>query len=94
VADEENKCLLIPSFLDPVEEEDTIVFVVLVCILELVKLLFSIEVVFWRVVLVFFDHPRYICLVLSFNICVDVRRISIRVGLPYLILCIEAALEF
>ena len=46
MADEENRCLLIPSFLNPVEEEDTIVFVVLVHILELVKLLILIEVVF------------------------------------------------
>jgi hypothetical protein len=46
VADEENRYLPIPSFLDPVEEEDTIVLVVLVRILELVKFLFLIKVVF------------------------------------------------
>jgi hypothetical protein len=46
VADEENMCLPILSFLNPVEEEDTIVFVVLVRILKLVKLFFLIEVVF------------------------------------------------
>jgi hypothetical protein len=57
VADKENRCLLIPSFLDPIKEEDTIVFVVFIYILELVKLFLLIEVVFWQVVLVFFNHP-------------------------------------
>jgi hypothetical protein len=46
VVDEENRCLPIPLFLNPIKEEDTIVFVVLICILKLVKLLFLIEVVF------------------------------------------------
>jgi hypothetical protein len=50
--------LPIPTLLDPVEEEDTIVFLVHVRILGFVKLLFLIKVVFWRVVLVLFGHPR------------------------------------
>jgi hypothetical protein len=49
-----------PSFLSPVEEDDTIVFVVLICILSLVKLLFLIKVVFWQVVFVLFDNARYV----------------------------------
>ena len=79
-----------PSFLDPVEEQDTTVCVILIFIIELVKVLFLIEVVFWRIVLVLFGNPRYVCLVLSFDISVHVRRIRIGVALPRLILRIKA----
>ena len=85
--------------LDHVEEEDTIIAIILIFILRFVGVILLIEVVLWRVGVVLSSDPRQICqicLVASFDIVdigLNVRRLSIGVGFLLLILCIEAALD-
>jgi hypothetical protein len=79
--------------LDHVEEEGAIVAIVLIFILGLVQVILLIEVVLRRVGVVLSSDPRQICLVASFDIAINVRRIGIGVGPLLLALCIEAALE-
>jgi hypothetical protein len=85
--------------LDHVEEEDTIIAIVLVFILGFVGVILLIEVVLWQVGVVLSSDLRQICqiclicLIAPFDIGINVRRLGIGVGLLLLILYIETALD-
>lgn len=84
--------------LDHVEEEDAIIAIVLSFILGFVEVVLLIEVVLWWVGVVLSSDPRLICLIASFNVVasvdigINVCRIGIGVGVPLVVICIEAAL--
>jgi hypothetical protein len=69
-------------FLNKIEEDGTVVTIVLVHELGLVKLILLIQVVFWQVVFVLFEEPRYVCLVISLDIGINICRIGIGVESP------------
>jgi hypothetical protein len=74
-------------FLDEIREEAAVVAIILVHVLGLVELILLIKVVFWRVVFAPIEKPRYVCLAISLDICINIGWIGIRITL--LILGVE-----
>src|SRR3954453_17379742 len=81
--------ILEKPFLDEIQEEAAVVAIILVHVLGLIELILLIEVVFWRVIFVLVEKPRYVCPAISLEIRINIRQIGIRVTL--LVLGVEAA---
>ena len=83
--------------LDHIQEEETAIAIVLIFILGFVGVVLLVEVVLWRVSILLSSEPPQIwqvCLIVSLEIGINVRRLGLDVSLLPLILCIEAALDF
>jgi hypothetical protein len=89
--------------LDYVEKEDTTIAMALIFILKFVGVVFLIEAVLWRVGIILSSDPRQIFLITSIDIDasinssfdivdtgINVRWLSVGVGLLLAVLCIEA----
>ena len=71
------KYILMELRLDPVEEEDTAIAIILTFILRFVRVILLIEVVLWRVGIVLSSNPRQIRLVTPVDIGINVYRLEI-----------------
>jgi hypothetical protein len=82
--------------LDHIQEEETAIAVVLLFILGFVGVVLLVEVVLWRVGVPLSSEPLQIwqvCLVVSVDIGINIRRLGLSVGLLLLIPCVKAALD-
>ena len=81
--------------LDHIQEEAAIA-IVLIFILGFVGVILLVEVVLWRVCVLLSSEPLQIwqvCLVVSVDIGINVRRLGIDVSLLLFVPCIKAALD-
>ena len=81
---------------DHIQEEEAAIAIVLIFILGFVGVILLVEVVLWRVCVLLSSEPLQIwqvCLVVSVDIGINVRRLGIDVSLLLLIPCIKAALD-
>lgn len=85
--------ILMEISLDYIQEEEAAIAIVLIFILGFVGVVLLVEVVLWRVGVLLSSDPRQICLVISVDIGISVRRLGLSVGLLLLIPCVKAALD-
>jgi hypothetical protein len=82
--------------LDHIQEEQIAIVIVLILILRFVGVVLLVEVVLWWVGVPLSSEPLQIwqvCLVVSVDIGINVRRLGLSVGLLLLIPCVKAALD-
>jgi hypothetical protein len=82
--------------LDHIQEEKTTITIVLIFILRFVRVILLVEVILWRIGILLYSEPLQIwqvCIVISVDICINVRRLGLSVGLLLLIPCVKAALN-
>jgi hypothetical protein len=81
--------------LNHIQEEETIIAVVLIFILGFVGVVLLVEVVLWRVGVLLSSEPASTsaCLVVTVDIGINVRRLGLSVRLLLLIPCVKAALD-
>ena len=82
--------------LNYIQEEETAIAVVLIFILGFVGVVLLVEVVLWRVGVPISSEPLQIwqiCLVVTVDIGINVRQLSLSVGLLLLIPYVKAALD-
>jgi len=82
--------------LNHIQEEETAIAVVLIFILGFVGVVLLVEVVLWRVGVPLSSEPLQIwqiCLVVTVDIGINVRQLSLSVGLLLLIPYVKAALD-
>ena len=82
--------------LDHIQEEEAAIAIVLIFILGFVGVILLVEVVLWRVGVPLSSEPLQIwqiCLVVTVDIGINVRQLSLSVGLLLLIPYVKAALD-